>query len=141
MGMDGDMFGLIPVISSVVSGVSGYFKTKAETKKAAVVAKAKLEINKAENEHQVNMTDAEWEALSKKSEDGTWKDEYITIIITAPIVGVLSGAVWNAFTGNRKLLDGTLEGIAQLKALGLNWDTLTTAVVLAAIGLKMWRAR
>jgi len=135
------MFGLIPVISSVVSGVSGYFKTKAETKKAAVVAKAKLEINKADNEHQVTMTDSEWEALAQKGQGDTWKDEYITIIITSPIVGVLVGAVWNAFTGNRKLLDGTLEGIAQLKSLGLNWDTLTTAVVLAAIGLKMWRAR
>ena len=51
------------------------------------------------------------------------------------------GAVWNAFTANDRLLTGTLAGIKELNALGLNWDTLTTAVVFAAIGLKVWRAK
>jgi len=133
------MFGMI--LGPLINGVSSYFKTKAETKKAAVVAKAKLEINKAENENKVTMTDAEWELAGQQQQASSWKDEYVTLIITLPIPCVLIGAVWNAFTGNRKLLDGTLEGIAALNVLGLNWSELTMAVVLAAISLKVWRGR
>ena len=143
------MFGLIAGLAGpVVKGIAGYFTKKQDIKKAKVTASAKLALKKETGDQEITLSDAEWEAIGQKGMGETWKDEYVTIIITGPIVGVLVGAVWAAFTvseelpnGNDKLLTGTLKGIEQLNALGLNWDTLTMAVVFAAIGLKMWRAK
>lgn len=131
----------IPLIGTIVSGVTSFFTKKQEIKAAKVSAAGKLAQAKQADGTKVELTDAEWEAIAVKGTESSWKDEYVTIIITAPIVGVLAGAVWNAFTGNDKLLVGTLAGIKELNALGLNWDTLTVAVVFAAIGLKVWRAK
>lgn len=136
------MFGLISgLLSPVIKGISGYFGKKQDIKKAKITGDAKLALRKQSGDVEITLTDAEWEATAVKGLTESWKDEYVTIIITAPIVGVMVGAVWNAFTGNDRLLMGTLAGIKELNALGLNWDTLTMAVVFAAIGLKMWRAK
>ena len=116
------MFSLISgLLGPVIDGVSGHFKGKQEIKKAQITGAAKLAIKKETGDQTIELTDAEWESIAVKSTNDSWKDEYVTIIITLPIIGVIIGAVWNAFT--------------------LNWDTLTTAVVFAAIGLKVWRAK
>tara|TARA_R110000782_G_scaffold87113_1_gene168690 strand:- start:452 stop:862 length:411 start_codon:yes stop_codon:yes gene_type:complete len=136
------LFSLISgLLSPVINGVSSHFKGKQEIKKAQVTGAAKLSIKKETGDQKIKLTDAEWESIAVKSTNESWKDEYVTIIITLPIIGVMAGAVWNAFTGNDRLLTGTLSGIKELNALGLNWDTLTVAVVYAAIGLKVWRAK
>lgn len=136
------MFSLISgLLGPVIDGVSGHFKGKQEIKKAQITGAAKLAIKKETGDQTIELTDAEWESIAVKSTNDSWKDEYVTIIITLPIIGVMIGAVWNAFTANDRLLTGTLAGIKELNALGLNWDTLTTAVVFGAIGLKVWRAK
>ena len=81
-------------------------------------------------------SDKEWEALSKEAESGTWKDEYVTIIITLPIPAIMIGAVYQAFTGDATLLVGINEGIGHLKNLGLDMGELMYIVVLAAVGIK-----
>lgn len=134
------MIPFIPLIGTVVSGISGYFSKKQENKQLKESATAKLALKKQGDTHEVTLTDAEWEAIGQKGLTESWKDEYITIIITSPIVGVLAGSVWEAFTGNSKLLDGTLKGVGALAQLGLNWEYMTLGVVFAAIGLKLWRA-
>lgn len=134
------MVPFIPIIGSVISGVSGYFSRKQENAQIKETAKAKLSLKKQGDTHKVTITDAEWEAIGQKGLTESWKDEYITLIITSPIVGVIVGSVWEAFTGNSKLLDGTLRGVAELAKLGLNWEYMTLGVVFAAIGLKLWRA-
>jgi hypothetical protein len=132
-------FPLIPLIGPIISGVTSFFTKKQEIKKARVTAEGKLAMRKETGDQNIELVDAEWEALSIKSNDGSWKDEFVTVTILAPIPAILIGAVWNAFTGNDKLLTGTLAGVEKLTALGLDWNMLTTAVVLAAIGLKVWR--
>ena len=134
-------FPLLSLIPTAVSAVGGYFNKRQDIKKAKVSAEAKLALKKETGDQSIALTDAEWEAISARGLGVTWKDEYVTLIITAPIVLILGGAVWQAFTGDQRLLDGVLEGISRLAALGLDWGTLTLAVVLAAIGLKVWRAK
>ena len=132
------LLGLIP---SVISGVVGLFNKKEETKANKQSAEAKLRMKKLDSSLKMELTDAEWEAISAKGLDNSWKDEYVTIIVTAPIVGYLVGSVWWAFTGDESLLIGVSRGVKELKDLGLDWATLTTGVVFAAIGLKLWRAK
>lgn len=131
---------LLGFIPALIKGGFNLANEKVEAKKLKQTAEAKLKLKKETNDTNIELTDAEWESLGQKGLSDSWKDEYVTLIVTAPIVSVLVGAVWNAFTGNSALLTGTLDGIEKLTLLGLNWDVLTTAVVLAAVGLKIWRS-
>ena len=132
----------IPLIGSLISGVTGFFTKKQEIKAATKTAAAKLASVKEVGAQNLELTDAEWESLSVQTQQGSWKDEYVTLIITSPIVLILVGAVMAAlgFTAGSQILTGTLNGITELKALGMDYGLLVNGVVFAAIGLKVWRA-
>lgn len=132
---------LTTVISSVIKPVAGIFQKKEERKLTKIKTQAKIAHAKEKNETEITLTDADWESLSIKSQDETWKDEYITVLITLPIAMLLAGGIWLAFTGDSRLLDGTNTGIKALSEAGVDMGKLMYAVVLAAVGLKMWRAR
>tara|TARA_R110000772_G_scaffold2839_1_gene10312 strand:+ start:25262 stop:25666 length:405 start_codon:yes stop_codon:yes gene_type:complete len=124
----------------VIGGVTGFFTRKQERKMAESSAKSKLMQSKQDGTQTIQLNDSEWEALSKKAEDGTWKDEYVTIIITMPIPLIMLGAIVAAFTGNTQLLDGVNQGIVNLTALGLDMGELMWVVVLAAVSVKGYKS-
>lgn len=88
----------------------------------------------------VTLTDAEWETLSKNQESGTWKDEFVTVTFMLPLWLIFGGTLYQSFTADPRILEGTLAGIVALRELGLDFGEITFMVVLAAIGLKLWRA-
>jgi hypothetical protein len=132
-------------IKAVVSGIAKPFvegyKANQTRKQAKETGKAKLAQAKLQSDTQVTLTDAEWEAINASKQDSTWKDEYVTIVVTAPLVGILAGGVVLAFTGDSRLLDGVNTGLQALAQAGVDMGELMYAVVLAAIGLKVWRAK
>lgn len=128
-------------VGGIVKPITGIFTKKEETKQIAKQAEAKLALAKANGEEKIELTDAEWESLSVKANESSWKDEYLTIIITSPIVGLLIGGIWFAFTGDDRLLEGVNKGITALKDTGVDLGDLMYAVVLAGVGLKVWRAK
>jgi 2-iminoacetate synthase ThiH len=132
----------IPIIGSIISGVAGFFSKKQDIKKVGKIAEAKLAQAKQDGQQTVTMTDAEWESLSVQTQSGTWKDEYITIIITAPIVCILAGTIMAAVgvEAGSQVVTGATEGIKELKKLGMDYGMVLNAVVFAAVGLKLWRA-
>jgi hypothetical protein len=131
--------GSIPLIGGIIKGVTGYFKKKQELKSAEETAKIKIKQAHEDATNNLALTDAEWESLAVSKQDSTWKDEYITLIITLPIPMILLGAVYAAFTGDVRLLTGVNEAIDKLKTLGMDWGELMYTVTLAAVGLKVWR--
>ena len=132
----------IPIIGGIISGVSNFFGKKQEIKKASVTAKAKLEQARLEGKQTLEMTDAEWESLAVQTQNNSWKDEYITIVITLPIVFILLGSLLAALgvPGGKEAVQGALEGIKELNQLGMDYGLILNAVVFAAVGLKLWRA-
>jgi len=128
------------IAGKLIGGVAGFLSKKQDRKMAESTAQAKLVQSKQDNNAAIQFTDGEWEALSKKGENETWKDEYVTIIITLPIPLILLGAIVAAFTGDTKLLDGVNTGIANLAALGLDMGELMFVVVLAAVGIKGFKS-
>ena len=128
------------LFGKIVDKVGDYQIKKKEKEVLKVKTKAKLEMAKESNSHEVTLTDAEWESIAMSKSDSTWKDEYVTIIFTLPIPLILIGALVGAFTGDVTLLNGTLSGIEKLTNLGISWDDTTYAIVLAAVGLKVWRS-
>lgn len=116
--------------------------TKAQERKAnRESGEMKLRQIKETGDQSIQLTDAEWEAQAANGMLASWKDEYLTIIIPLPIPMLLAGGVMLAFTGDSRLLDGTIAGIKAIEATGIDMGFLMSAVVLSGVGLKVWRAR
>jgi hypothetical protein len=132
----------IPIIGSIISGVTGWFSKKQDIKKVGKVAEAKLAQAKQDGQQTVTMTDAEWESLSVKTQNDSWKDEYITLIITSPFITILGGSIAAAvgFSWGPQVVEGTVSGLKEMASLGMDYGTIINAVVFAAVGLKLWRA-
>lgn len=127
------------VLSGLAAPVAGVLNKRTERKAAREAAQAKAVMQKQAGQTEITLTDAEWESLSVQGQDQTWKDEYVTVLVTAPIALVIVGAVAMGF-GEPRILEGAKLGAQVLvEDLGLDYATLAIAVVLAAVGLKVWR--
>ena len=127
---------LAGLAGKLIGGVAGFFSKRQDRKMAESSAKSKLVQSKQDGTQNLKLNNSEWEAISKKVEGETWKDEYVTIVITLPIPLILLGAVWAAFTGDTRLSEGVNAGIANLAVLGLDMGELMYIVVLAAVSIK-----
>ena len=129
------------IISGIISPISSIFIKREERKKVKVQGEAKLALAKQTGDTEITLTDQEWEAIAVSKQDSSWKDEYVTIVITSPIVLIIIGAVVFAMTNDSRLLDGSVTALERLEAIGLNMGDLMEVVVYAAVGLKVWRGR
>lgn len=128
------------VIGTIVSGLTkpltdAYAKNQ-DRKQARETGEAKIAQAKIQGNKEITLTDQEWEAVSKGNEGGTWKDEYITIVITLPLILIFAGSLFGGFSGNYTILDETVKAIGKLKETGVDMGALMTAVVYAAVGIK-----
>ena len=134
------MSALTAFFTSLVSPVTSFFVKREEGKQMRMTAEAKLQLAKQAGEHNITLTDAEWEALSVQSNNDSWKDELVTVTFVLPIWAIMIGCIYVAFTGETALLDGTIKGIEVLHTLGIYFGELTYIVVLAAVGIKATRS-
>lgn len=124
------MIPFLPILAKLISPVTTLIGAKGERKRLKQEGEYKL----ARGE-QVNK--AEWEAMGVAAGNGSWKDEYITVIVTLPIPFIFVGNVFYVFTGNSKILEANSAALTQLGALmETPYGKLVFAVALAAIGLK-----
>ena len=84
-----------------------------------------------------------WEASMGRSMENGWKDEYVTVIVTLPLIQMFLGnlaSVWWPEKGAAILTANT----ASLKQVGELMDTpygqVMMVVVLAAVGIKGLKA-
>lgn len=126
-------------VGSLIEAVGGVFQKREERKQVKESAKAKLQLAKEQGQHTVEMTDAEWETVNTGLQDSTWKDEYVTVSIVSVFNLYIVGGILAAFE-IPEVLEGTTKGIQALVSAGVDVGLLLTAVVFAAIGLKLWRA-
>lgn len=125
--------------AGLIKPASDAFQARTQRKQAEESAKAKLALARQEGAQGLTMTDAEWEAIGQRLQGESWKDEYVTVSFVSIVNFVIIGAVLKAF-GYPLLLDGMLDAIVRLKTdLELDMNFLITAIVLAAVGLKVWR--
>ena len=126
-------------ITAIVKGVSSFVSKKQEITANKERAVAKLKQSKQEGQQHIILTDAEGEAMLANGLAGSWKDEYVTIIITFPIVLIIIGVLYAVLTGDTRVLDSGTQAIKALNDVGIDMPFLMNAVVLSAIGLKVWR--
>ena len=131
---------ILSIITAMVKPVANVFTAREERKKAKINAEGKAAQSKINGENKITLTDAEWESINISQQNASWKDEYVTLVITSPIVAVLFGGLWLAFKGDDRVLIGMSSAFQSLENMGLNLGELMYDVVLAAVGLKLWRA-
>lgn len=76
------------------------------------------------------IADAEWEALAVKQQASSWKDEFVTIVFTAPFIINMFALV----CGFDSMAAGAQQVIDSIPA----YDNLLMAIVFAAVAIK-WR--
>lgn len=108
---------MIPPI--LISAISGFFTKRQDRKIKEADARAA------------------WETAVGRSMENGWKDEYVTVVVTFPLLQIFIGNLVAAFTNDNTILDANT---ASLKMLG---DLMTTpygqlmmVVALAAVGIK-----
>ena len=127
------------ILGTVTKPFFGYLGKREQRKTDKQNGEAKLAQLKQSGDQEVTIKDVEWEAISKGGENGTWKDEYVTVIITFYIPALILGGIHGAFTGTSTMIDGVNEGLKHISAMGVDMGYLTMVVVTAAVGLKLWR--
>lgn len=128
------------VVSTMIRPLADAYIKNQERKQAKESASSKIKLARDEQNTQVTLTDAEGEAVLANGLDKSWKDEYVTVSVVSVFNLLIGGGVYGAFTSDYRLLQGTVEGISALQALNVDIGFLLNATVLAAIGLKVWRA-
>ena len=123
-------------LTVLISPLVDVFVTRQETKRKAESAKASIMLAKQQGETKHMLNIDEWEAISKQAESGTWKDEYVTIVITSPFVLLFVASIYSGVTGDLTLLDAVNLGISNIKNLGVDLGELMYIVILAAVGIK-----
>ena len=84
------MLGLISLGTSIIGGITDYFKGKQEINKAQLEADIKLIVAEAESkakrlEREAEM-DYDLDKIAMQNMDKTWKDELILVIFMIPLV-------------------------------------------------------
>lgn len=69
----------IPILSDLIELGSTYIKGKQKRQQTKIEAETQAMLNAAENL-------ADWEKLQAKAAETSWKDEYLTVILSAPFL-------------------------------------------------------
>lgn len=119
----------LSILGAIVSPVTNYLEKRDENK-TQVINKKLERIQNAED------AAAAWELVQAENTNGSWKDEYITIITTAPIVTMYLAVLWAVYTGDVTAVKAAKEALAAIQVIVPSYDDLLYVVVLAALGLK-----
>lgn len=109
------------LISPITDLAKGYLSNKAEEKQAKHEAKMR-----------VIQTDADWEAKMAAASGSSWKDEFWTIILAAPIFFVGYAIAVDDLT----VIDRVKEGFKALEELPEYYQYLLFLAVSASFGIK-----
>lgn len=109
------------LIAPVTNLVGGYLKNKAEEKQA-----------KHEARMQVIKNDADWETKMADASSTSWKDEFWTIVLAAPIFFIGFAIA----SDDSEIIDRVIEGMAALTGLPDWYQYLLFIAVSASFGIR-----
>jgi hypothetical protein len=117
---------MLPLLGPLVSGVfdigKQYFANKAEKSKA-----------KHEQELAVIKGDQTWDEIQARNSNDSWKDEYLTIVITSPFIAMFLAAVLD----NREMVNRIGEAFVILQSeVPEQYWTLLIIAFGASFGVK-----
>jgi hypothetical protein len=104
----------IPIISGIIELGQTWLNGKVQKEQAKAEAQAKVIVKSAES-------DANWEAIMAKHSGQSWKDEWLTILFSIPLILVFFPP----------LVDDVQAGFAALETMP-SWYQYTLSIIVAA---------
>ncbi len=123
-------------VSTLLGPVTSLWNGYQDRKATEQNLKAKLTGAKQDNDARAGFNDQEWEMLGKLQSSDSWTDEYVTVIITLPLVLVFVCTFVAILFAKPELLEASDAAIASVKVLLPSYDEILEIVVLAAVGIK-----
>lgn len=123
---------LADLASGIVSPITKVFTKKNDNK---------TKIKKAQIDRLVNAEDklSEWETIQAENSNDSWKDEYITLIVTLPLATTFIAVFCAVVFNEPELAKAASEGVRAVKELVPNYEELLYIVCLAALGIRAIR--
>ena len=96
--------------------------------------KGKADEKKALQQRKITaiQNDADWESKMADASANSWKDEYLTVILTLPIIAV----AYSIVTGDESVIDRLNQGFAALEKTPEWYQYLLFLACSAAFGMK-----
>ena len=123
---------LADIASGLVSPITNHFTKKNDNKTKVKQQQIQRLMNADDQE-------AEWEAIQAESGNNSWKDEWITLIITLPIPVIFVSVILSVMFDNPLMAEAAKAGVKAIKELVPNYAELLYIVCLAAIGIKAFK--
>ena len=123
----------------ITRSIGDLITAKERRKTAKDLAESKIKAAKINNEQELSLKTDEWDAIVARGMDKSLKDEYVTFIITSPLLMILVGSVFFAFTGNDSLLQGVSLALDKIKDMGIDMGMMMWMVVGASLGIRVFR--
>ena len=120
---------LTSLASVLVSPITNHFTTKNNNKTKVKQQQIQRLMNSDDKE-------AEWESIQAESGNNSWKDEWITLIITLPIPVIFIAVILSVLLNDPAIAEAAKAGVTAIKELVPNYAELLYIVCLAAIGIK-----
>ena len=127
---------LSSLVGGIVAPVAKVFEKREDTKLHKASVAGKIALAKQTGATEITLKAQEWENIAVRGTEDSWKDEYITILVTAPFALIVVGAVAEALFGYSALLDSVVVIIDKLATVGVDLGEIMLPVVLAAIGIR-----
>ena len=84
-------------------------------------------------------TVADWEHEAIRASKGSWKDEYLTLVFSSPLVLQVVGSIVYAFTGNLRLLEAADMIYSAFDRVGLDYTQIMLLIIGASFGVHVTR--
>ena len=132
------MGALIGLLSQALPAIGGFFTKRQENRAAADSAKAKLATAQLEGKQQVELSELELQRVRTVMSGGTWKDEFVVLVVSAPILLALAGGLVtmaDPATG-QALVNVGYQMAALMTGEEVEYPTIWLLVVSACLGLR-----
>ena len=81
----------------------------------------------------------EWELEAIRASSESWKDEWLTIVFTLPLIVQIIGSLFYSFGFGKQMLEGGRIAIDNIENLGIPYGTVMLIIVSASFGIRAFR--
>lgn len=122
----------IPVISDIINGISDNIKGWNDGRVKINEAKINAEVAKynaqAELANKVQQQEGDWDVQALKASETSWKDEWLTVLLSAPFIGAFIPVIQ----------DYVIVGFGYLDKTPSWYQMAFLGVVAASFGIRWW---
>lgn len=132
---------MIDPISLIVTAVGGFFGRREDRKTMEKQIDGKIAMQKQGGETQVAFNEQELDAISKRNEADTWKDEYLTLVMTSPLLTTFFGVFVGVLFNKPEIMEAVTASNKSLLEFVPNYQELLAATIFAGLGLRAFKKK